>query len=236
MHEEIAVNAKAMEANDLVAAQNRAVFASRGLRSVNLIGSPGSGKTSLLEAMGKKMGKKLAVVTGDLRTTLDADRISASGALAVQIETGDTCHLTARMVSGSLQSLPLDGVEIMVIENVGNLVCPAAYDLGEDAKIAVLSTAEGDEKPVKYPSLFLRADAVVFTKVDLLPHLTFNMERAKTDCRQLHSHVKLLETSVRTGAGIDALIAWIRALTPGKPLHDSHHGQHHHHGTEGHTH
>ena len=205
MAEPVRIRSSAMAVNDAFARKNRELFAGRGLRVVNMIGSPGCGKTSLLEALGKRMGEKLAVVTGDLRTTLDADRLTASGAQAVQIETGDACHLTAKMVGEALGTVDLGKAERLVIENVGNLVCPAAFDLGEAAKVAVLSVAEGDEKPVKYPTLFVRAGLLVITKTDLLPHVTFSVERVKADCAKLNSEMRIITTSVKAGEGIPGM-------------------------------
>jgi hydrogenase nickel incorporation protein HypB len=180
---------------------------------LNLISSPGSGKTSLLEALGRRWGRKLAVVTADIQTTQDADRIARAGAKALQIETGGTCHLTAMMVRDSLQRLDMNGVDFLVIENIGNLICPAGYDLGESAKVAILSVAEGDEKPSKYPGLFLRAEAVVISKMDLLPYVNFDVERAESDCRKLNPNVKFFRVSVKTGDGLDAFAEYVEGLS-----------------------
>jgi len=209
MHDFIRIGTSATARNDADASHNREHFKEHGLKVVNLIGSPGCGKTSLLEALAAKLGPKLAVVEGDIHTTFDADRVKKAGARAVQIETGGECHLLARQVGRVLHDLDLAGVRLLAIENVGNLVCPADYDLGEDLKIAVLSVAEGDEKPAKYPPLFVRAGAVVFTKTDLLPYVTFDLERAKSDCRKLNSAVRFFETSVKTGQGMNELLAYL---------------------------
>jgi hydrogenase nickel incorporation protein HypB len=210
--EVISVKELAKKKNEEAAAQNRELFRSKGWRVLNLISSPGSGKTALLEALGRRWGTRLAVLTADIQTTQDADRIQAAGAKALQIETGGTCHLTAMMVRDSLAKLDMDGVEFLVIENIGNLICPAGYDLGESAKVALLSVAEGDEKPSKYPGLFLRAEAVVITKVDLLPHVTFDVARAEGDCRKLNPEVRFFRTSTRTGEGLEAFERYVEGL------------------------
>jgi hydrogenase nickel incorporation protein HypB len=203
MSESLVLKSSAMARNDLVASQNRLFFKERGILAFNLISSPGAGKTSLMEAMAKTWGQSLGVITGDIQETFDAERITASGAQAVQIETGGGCHLTAEMVRKELEARAWAGLKIMVIENVGNLVCPAAYDLGEAFKVAMLSVTEGDEKPAKYPALFLRADAVLINKIDLLPYVRFNMERAVADCLKLNSQAKIFKLSCTTGEGLE---------------------------------
>lgn len=212
MGEVISVKEDAKRKNAEAAAQNRELFHARGWRVLNLISSPGSGKTSLLESLGKRWGKRLAVLTADIQTTQDADRIAAAGAKALQIETGGTCHLTAMVVRDHLEKLDTAGVDFLIIENIGNLICPAGYDLGESAKVALLSVAEGDEKPSKYPGLFLRAEAVVITKTDLLPYVSFDVERAERDCRKLNSQVRFFRTSTKTGEGLDALASYVEGL------------------------
>jgi hydrogenase nickel incorporation protein HypB len=198
--------------NDAVAQQNRLIFKEANITVVNMISSPGSGKTSLLEVLGRRMGKRLMVITGDIQTTLDKDRIEKAGAHAIQIETRGSCHLTAHMINTVVRRLSFSGVEILVIENVGNLVCPSSYDLGEDVKLAVLSTAEGDEKPIKYPSLFVRAAGVVINKIDLLPHVNFNMARATADIKKLRCDATIITTSCTTGEGIDDFYAYLANL------------------------
>ncbi|MBN8219023.1 MAG: hydrogenase nickel incorporation protein HypB [Spirochaetes bacterium] len=198
-----------MAKNDLVAAENRAWFRCRGMRALNFISSPGAGKTSLLEAMAARLGRKLGVITGDIQMTFDADRIAKAGAQAVQIETGGSCHLTAEQIRKELLARPWDGVETMVIENIGNLICPSTYELGEFFKVALLSVTEGDEKPAKYPALFLRAEAVLLTKIDLLPHVNFDVARAERDCLKLNADAKLLHLSCKTGQGLDAWMDWL---------------------------
>jgi len=212
MSEKIQISSTVTAANDLVACQNRLLFAGKKLPVLNMIGSPGSGKTSVLERMAASMGAALAVITGDIQTTFDADRLTRAGAAAVQIETGGACHLTAAMVQKSLRGLDLDGKKLLVIENVGNLVCPAAFDLGEDKKIAVLSAAEGDEKPAKYPALFTRAAAVLVNKIDLLPYVKFSIDRVRDDCRKLNRDIKLFPLSCTTGEGFEAWMEYCEGL------------------------
>jgi hydrogenase nickel incorporation protein HypB len=214
--EVISVKENAKKKNEEAAAKNRELFCSKGWRVLNLISSPGSGKTALLEALGRRWGKKLAVLTADIQTTQDADRIIHAGAKALQIETGGTCHLTAMVVSDHLAKLDMNGVDYLVIENIGNLICPAGYDLGESAKVALLSVAEGDEKPSKYPGLFLRAEAVVITKMDLLPYVNFDIERAERDCRKLNPNVRFFRLSVKTGEGVEEFAKYVEGLSAKK--------------------
>jgi len=210
---EIKVLSSAMQKNNEIAERNRVLFKRHGLAVLNFISSPGSGKTSILERLGSRFGISLGVITGDIQTTLDADRLKAAGATALQIETGGTCHLTAAMVEGALGGMDLAKLKVLVIENIGNLVCPSSYDLGELAKVAVLSVTEGDEKPAKYPALFTRASAVILNKIDLLPHVDFNVERAEADCRKLNRDVRFFKVSCRTGEGLEDLYRYFE-----KPL------------------
>lgn len=211
MPETIPIKSSAMAKNDAVAAENQAWFRGRGMKCFNLISSPGAGKTSLLEAMAARLGPRLGVITGDIQMTFDADRIAKAGAQAVQIETGGSCHLTAEQVRKELLARPWAGVETMVIENIGNLICPSTYELGEFFKVALLSVTEGDEKPAKYPALFLRAEAVLFTKIDLLPYVNFDVARAERDCLKLNADARLLRLSVKTGEGVDDWMAYLAA-------------------------
>ncbi len=206
----LAKNAHAL--NDAVAQQNRRIFEDAGIAVVNMISSPGSGKTSILEALGGRMGHTLMVITGDIQTHIDKDRLDAAGALAVQIETRGSCHLTAAMIHAVVKGRIPSGVRLVVIENVGNLVCPSSYDLGEDDKIAVVSVAEGDEKPIKYPSLFIRAAAVIINKIDLLPYVKFDMERAGADIRKLNGNADIFPLSCTTGEGMDRLVSYFENL------------------------
>jgi hydrogenase nickel incorporation protein HypB len=213
MTEKIRVAKNAHALNDLVAQQNRRLFKDARIAVVNMISSPGSGKTTILEALGKRMGHSLLVITGDIQTRLDQERLEAAGALAIQIETRGSCHLTANMIHSVVKHQNLSGVKLLVIENVGNLVCPSSYDLGEDDKIAVLSVAEGDEKPIKYPSLFIRAAAVVINKIDLLPYVKFDVSRAISDVRKLNAGAEIFQVSCTSGQGMNELASYFDRLT-----------------------
>ena len=213
MSESIKISSSVTAANNTVAARNRALFAAKKIAVFNMISSPGSGKTSILERMAERYGASLAVITGDIQTTFDADRLLKAGATALQIETGGSCHLNAQMVQQALSRLSLDNKQLLVIENVGNLVCHAAFDLGEDFKVAVLSVAEGDEKPAKYPALFTRARAVIVNKIDLLPYVNFNLDRVKEDVRRLNFGATVFPLSATTGEGFDRWMTYCEGLT-----------------------
>jgi hydrogenase nickel incorporation protein HypB len=198
--------------NNRFAAGNRRLFREKGLLVYNLVSSPGSGKTTLLERTLSDLQHELhfAVLEGDQQTSNDAERIAATGVPAVQINTGSGCHLDAHMVGHGMENfagLPLD---ILMIENVGNLVCPAAFDLGEDAKIALLSVTEGEDKPLKYPDMFKAADILLLTKIDLLPYLRFDIEQCKAFARQINPHVRIFEISCQSGAGLPLWYDWLR--------------------------
>jgi hydrogenase nickel incorporation protein HypB len=216
MTESIRIASSVHAANDAVARQNRLFFAGKKLMVLNMISSPGSGKTSVLERMAARYKGGLAVITGDIQTTFDADRLIRAGAAAVQIETGGSCHLSAAMVQKALAGMDLDNKKLLVIENVGNLVCPAAFDLGENMKVAVLSVAEGDEKPAKYPALFIRAGAVIVNKTDLLPYVNFSVGRVREDCRKLNRDARLFPLSCTTGEGFEAWMDYCMKLTGNK--------------------
>lgn len=204
------VNISARELNDQIAAENRKFLSDKGIFTVNIIGSPGCGKTSVLEYTANHFDKKFAVIVGDVKTALDSDRIIQSGHdYAFAIETGGGCHLSARMIQQKIEEIDMEHIDYLFIENVGNLVCPSTYDLGEDLKIAVLSIPEGDEKVRKYPALFLRAGVVIINKIDLLEYLDYDIERVKADCLAHNPGVKIFETSVKTGAGLDE---WLNFL------------------------
>lgn len=199
--------------NDRQAAHNREHFDEYGVLALNLMSSPGSGKTSLLEATLEALRGELriGVIEGDLETENDAERIRRRGAPAVQITTGTACHLDAHMVHGALHHLALQGLDLLFIENVGNLVCPASFDLGQHLNVTLLSVTEGDDKPSKYPVMFRAADLVLVTKTDLLPYLDdFAPARAEANLRALASTVPLLSLSARAGAGLDAWLDWLR--------------------------
>ena len=200
--------------NDHQAAHNREHFARHGALAVNLMSSPGAGKTALLEATADALGDefRIAVVEGDLETENDAERIRQKGVPAVQISTGSACHLDAHMVHDALHDLDVHDVDIIFIENVGNLVCPASFDLGQHANVALLSTPEGHDKPAKYPVMFRAADLVIISKSDLLPVLDdFDPSYAESCLRQLASAAPMINVSARSGEGMAAWLEWLRA-------------------------
>ncbi|HOC44428.1 MAG TPA: hydrogenase nickel incorporation protein HypB [Thermoanaerobaculales bacterium] len=206
MTQVITVRRRALAASEDRARLLRERFAQSGTLVVNLISAPGSGKTTLLEATLRRLtaGHRCAVIEGDVATERDADRIRALGVPAHQILTGGACHLDARQVEAALATPGLPPADILFIENVGNLICPTAYDLGEDLKVAVLSVAEGDDKPFKYPAIFARAAVTVISKIDLLPHLTFDVAAVEEQLRALNPGGTILTTSAVTAEGVDA--------------------------------
>lgn len=210
----IPVVRRVMERNDAAAAENRARFDASGVACVNILGGAGCGKTALLEAVLPRLSPKLAVgvLEGDLATTRDAERIAALHVPVVQLLTDGACHLTAWHVQRALNELPAAGLDLVVIENVGNPICPANFDLGQHERIAVLSAAEGDDKPSKYPLLFRGAGLVVISKSDLLPHVSFDVRRAVEDVRRMNPTVECVQTSARTGEGIVRLADWLERL------------------------
>jgi len=198
--------------NDHVATHNREHFDRHGILAINLMSSPGSGKTALLEASVELLADKfnIAVIEGDLETENDAERIRARGIPAIQISTGSACHLDAHMVHDALHQLSLDGLDILFIENVGNLVCPASFDLGHHLNVTLLSTTEGDDKPAKYPVMFRAADLMLLTKADLLPVLDdFDPARAETCLRNLANTAPVISLSAKTGEGLTAWVDWL---------------------------
>ncbi len=215
---EIPVVRNALEANDRIAAKLRENFARKGILVLNLISSPGSGKTSLLErTLAHLSGEfRMAVIEGDLQTDNDAQRVAASGAKAVQINTEGGCHLDSSMISEALLSLDTDGLDILFIENVGNLVCPTEFDCGEDAKIALLSVTEGDDKPQKYPYLFHKSKLMLLNKTDLLPYVDFDMAKARAHAAALNPELAIAEISCRTGEGLESWYDWLRSAVHAK--------------------
>ncbi len=207
---EVAVLAK----NDELAGANRAWLGERGIAAINLMSSPGAGKTTLLERTIRETGpgRQICVIEGDQETAYDADRIRAAGARAVQINTGSGCHLDAAMVRRGLDSLAPDDGDLVVLENVGNLVCPALFDLGEAKKVVIISVTEGDDKPLKYPHMFAAADLVVVNKTDLLPYVQFDVDRCEKDARSLNPDLTWMPLSVQSGEGLDAWYGWLREL------------------------
>lgn len=205
----IEVISKILDKNDREAAHNRAHFDSHGVLAVNLMSSPGSGKTTLLEHLADIAAFRFGVIEGDLETNRDADRIKAKGIPAYQIQTGSACHLDAFMVHKGLHDMPLDDIDVCFIENVGNLVCPASYDVGAHLNIVLVSVPEGDDKIEKYPVMFRQADLVLVTKTDLLPHFDFDMDEAKRAARKLKPGVDLLEVNTKDLDTVKRVSEWI---------------------------
>ncbi|MBN2536281.1 MAG: hydrogenase nickel incorporation protein HypB [Spirochaetales bacterium] len=203
-----------MGQNSLWAEKIRLILKESKVTMINLIGSPGCGKTSLLEKMTTLFpGKRdFAVLEGDVETTHDAERLNALGVPVSQLLTSGACHLEAKMVYHALIDLPLPSLKLVIVENVGNLVCPAEFDIGEHAKVAVLSVTEGEDKPVKYPLLFREAKAVVLTKIDLIPHLSFNKDACLNYIKQVNGTVPVFEISSLSGDGVHSLVEWIYSL------------------------
>lgn len=243
----IEVQERILSDNDTQAAHNRSHFEDLGVLAINLMGSPGAGKTAVLEATAKAAEErlKLGAVSGDLATERDADRLNASGIVSSTITTGSACHLDARLVHHALHHFPSTEHDVFFIENVGNLVCPAIYDLGQAANVVALSVTEGEDKPLKYPVMFQKADLVLLTKVDLVPHLDFDVDAVKDALARVMPEAQMLEVSAKTGDGIDAWLAWLEARRPAAtgrrtphhhhddthsvPTHDHHHGGDHEH-------
>jgi hydrogenase nickel incorporation protein HypB len=200
-----------LAANEVIAAQNKAFFTEHGVYVINLMGSPGAGKTTLLErtAEGLKGKTGMAVIEGDIATSRDAERIAAHAIQAVQINTGGECHLDGNMVHGGLGELELDGIDLLVVENVGNLVCPAEFNIGEDAKVMISSVTEGDDKPLKYPLMFQVSSVLLLNKIDLLPHVAFDLERFRADALKVNPRLEIMPLSCSTGEGFDSWLRWL---------------------------
>lgn len=210
----VKVVTRILEANDRIAEENRHRFRSAGVYVVNLMGAPGAGKTTLLERtiQALKPHLKIGVIEGDIVGSDDAERIGALGVPVVQINTGGACHLDANMISEVLDEMPLNELDMLIIENVGNLVCPAEFKVGEDVKMMVLSIAEGHDKPLKYPLMFRESSALVLNKVDLLPYMNTDMNKVRNDSLALNPKLRIFEVSCATGAGIDQWAQWLRGL------------------------
>jgi len=212
---QVSVLRSVLDANDLIAVENRKQFDAHGCFVVNLMSAPGSGKTTILERTLDALRGRLqaAVIEGDVQGTLDADRLAPLGVPIVQINTdpyfGGECHLDARMIRNALPALDLDGVDVLFIENVGNLVCPAEFSVGEDRKVMVLSVAEGDDKPLKYPLMFRVAQLLLLNKLDLLEHLDFDPARFRANAARVNPALPLIELSARTGQGFEAWVDWL---------------------------
>jgi len=202
---------KVLKENDRIAAELRQRLAEHGILCLNLVSSPGAGKTSLLERTLETFApaSRIAVLTGDIQTDNDAVRLARFGFPVKQITTGGTCHLEARMIEKVLADWRLEDLDLLFIENVGNLVCPSSYDLGEAAKVVVLSVAEGEDKPLKYPAMFFRSDLLVLNKIDLLPYVPFNLAKAREYARRVHPGIEIIEVSSLTGEGLPQWQQWI---------------------------
>ena len=211
----ITVERKVLEKNDEIARRNRAMFSERHLFVINLVSSPGSGKTSILERTLEYFNKrvKVAVIEGDVQTDFDAQRIARYDAPVVQIVTNGGCHLDAKLVEDALGSLDLNGVKLLIVENVGNLVCPSNYDLGEAMKVVVASTTEGDDKPLKYPSMFQNASVLIINKVDLLPYVNCDLNTLRNNALKINPSLKVFETSCTTKSGIAEWCSWLEQNT-----------------------
>lgn len=208
------VEKKVLSENDRLAAELRQRYREQNILCVNLISSPGSGKTTLLEKTLASLPKNspVAVLTGDIQTDNDARRLAQYGFPVRQIVTGGTCHLDARMVDRHLNELGFRGPGLLLVENVGNLVCPSSYDLGEAAKIVLLSVTEGEDKPLKYPGIFHRASLMILTKTDLLPYVEFNPELALQNARRVHSDIEYIALSARSGENFEKWLSWLNTL------------------------
>jgi hydrogenase nickel incorporation protein HypB len=215
----IVLQQKILAKNDALAERNRQWLAGRGILAVNLMSSPGAGKTALIERTVRDLGGKvtISVIEGDQETSLDAGRIEAAGCKVVQINTGAGCHLDAGMMAAGLRALDPPAGSVVIIENVGNLVCPALFDLGEHSKVVITSVTEGADKPIKYPQMFRVADLVVLNKIDLLPHVEFDAARHAADLAKVTPHAEALRLSATTGDGVHAWYKWLRRRLPGNP-------------------
>jgi hydrogenase nickel incorporation protein HypB len=203
-----------LEANDRIAEENRKLFDKSGVYVINIMSAPGAGKTSLLEKTIKEIsGKtKIGVIEGDIAGSDDAKRIKNLGIPVVQINTGGACHLDANMIREAIDSFPLKGLDILIIENVGNLVCPAEFKVGEDIKVMLLSITEGDDKPLKYPLMFQESSALVLNKIDLLPYTNADIGKIKKNSLSLNPKLKIFEVSCKTGEGISKWVKWLQSL------------------------
>lgn len=208
----ITVERKILKKNDDIAAENRQLFKDNNIFTANLLSSPGSGKTSLLERTLEQINDtiRIAVVEGDVQTDNDAQRVARYNVPVVQIVTNGGCHLEAKLVQNALDNFSLSTLQLLVIENVGNLVCPANYDLGENKKIVMISTTEGDDKPSKYPAMFRVSDVLIVNKIDLLAYVDFDMKKVRENALAINPKLEIIELSCKTGEGLDQWIDWVR--------------------------
>jgi len=212
---EVKVVTRVLAVNERMAEQNRRRFAEQGVFVINVMSSPGSGKTTTLQKTLERITPEVrsAVIVGDVSTTHDADRLAGSGVPVVQVNTdafGGDCHLAAHVIEKAADAVDLDAIDLLIIENVGNLVCPAEFDIGEDVRVVVLSVTEGEDKPVKYPTMFRLCDAALLNKIDLLPYLDYDKSQAIDYIRQVHPGMPIFEISARSGEGMEAWIGWLK--------------------------
>jgi hydrogenase nickel incorporation protein HypB len=206
-----------LAANDTIAQEVQHMLAAGGIRTINVMSSPGAGKTTLLERTIERLRGQVAigVIEGDIETSADAERIEAAGAETVQINTRGACHLEAHMIRDALREIELARIDLLVIENIGNLVCPSSWDLGEDVRVVVVSTTEGDDKPAKYPQMFAVSQVMIVNKLDLLPYVDYDLEKAKRQALAINPHLRVFEVSCRTGEGLDAWCDWLTSFAHG---------------------
>ena len=214
MSEKVKLERKVLSRNDLLAAELRKLFASENVAVMNMVSSPGSGKTSLLEKTLGSLSRDLSigVIEGDIQADKDAERIAVTGVPVHQIQTGGACHLEAEMIRKALGHFSLKDLDLLIIENVGNLVCPSAFDLGEGMRVSLISVTEGDDKPLKYPAMFRSADVMVINKMDLLPYTDFDIEKVIHSAMSLNPEIQVLKTSCRTGEGLDEWSGFVTAF------------------------
>jgi hydrogenase nickel incorporation protein HypB len=200
-----------LDANERIAAENRRLFDEKKIYVINLMSSPGAGKTSLVEKtiMALKDRYRIAVIEGDIQDTYDADRVAALGIPAVQINTGGACHIDGNMIREALPALDLNKIDLLISENVGNLVCPAEFKIGENAKVMILSTPEGADKPAKYPLMFQESAVMIINKIDLTPYVDFDLEKARRDALTLNRKLQIFEVSCKTGQGLENWVQWL---------------------------
>lgn len=208
----ITIERKVLEKNDAIALRNRAIFREHGIFVMNLVSSPGAGKTSILERTFEELQGtlKIAVIEGDVQTDFDAQRVSQYGVPVVQIVTRGGCHLEANLIQDALANLDLNSIDLLFIENVGNLVCPANYDLGETIKVVVLSTTEGDDKPLKYPGMILNSSVLLINKIDLIPYVNCNLNTLRNNALQINPALRIFETSCTAGTGFSQWCSWLK--------------------------
>ena len=218
---EVKVVKRVLDVNEKMADQNRKMFAEKGIFVLNVMSSPGAGKSTTLEKTLDILKPELncAVIVGDICTSHDADRLAKTGAPVVQVNTdefGGDCHLAAHVIEKAAEDLDLDAIDLLIVENIGNLVCPAQFDIGEDARAVVLSVTEGEDKPVKYPLMFRECDVALLNKIDLLPYLNYDIDKARNYIHQVHPDMPIFDISAQTGEGLDGWIAWLKGVVEKK--------------------